>query len=63
MSSEPTDLSHLHPSVHAAALGPDQDRLRAVRADRWIGYDRATDALTRLEVLLHGRPSSACPTC
>ena len=39
------------PSVHAAALHDDQERLQVVRAERWIGYDRANDALTRLEAL------------
>ena len=39
------DLSHLHPAARAAALLPDAERLRLVRADRWIGYTRATEAL------------------
>ncbi len=46
------DLSHLHPAARAAALLPDAERLRLVRADRWIGYTRATEALGRLEALL-----------
>lgn len=47
-----SDLSHLHPSAQATALLPDEERLQAVRADRWIGYPRATGALDRLERLL-----------
>ncbi|MFI6369186.1 TniB family NTP-binding protein [Nocardia sp. NPDC050630] len=31
---------------------PVPERLRYVRGDRWIGYTRATEALTRLETLL-----------
>lgn len=46
------DLSHLHPSVRAAAALPDDQRLGIIRADRWIGYPRATEAITRLEELL-----------
>jgi hypothetical protein len=46
------DLAHLHESARAAALLPDEERLRYVRSDRWIGYPRAVDALERLETLL-----------
>ncbi len=45
------DLDHLHPSVRDVARLPAQERLRHVRADRWIGYSRATAALERLETL------------
>ncbi|WUX64314.1 TniB family NTP-binding protein [Streptomyces sp. NBC_01431] len=40
-----------------------RERLGYVRADRWIGYPRATEALEQLETLLVGRPSSGCRTC
>lgn len=33
------------------ALLPVEERLRHVRADRWIGYTRAADAIARLETL------------
>jgi hypothetical protein len=35
---------------------PDAERMHYVRADRWIGYTRAGEALSRLETLL-GTPS------
>jgi hypothetical protein len=47
----PVDLSHLHPAAQRIARLPDAERLRYVRADRWIGYTRATAALERLETL------------
>jgi hypothetical protein len=53
---DPLDLGHLHPSAQLLARLPDAERLRHVRADRWIGYSRATAALNRLETL-YGRPS------
>jgi hypothetical protein len=49
---EPLDLSHLHPSAHRIAMLPAVERVRHVRADRWIGYTRASEALTQLEQLL-----------
>ncbi|MTE16918.1 TniB family NTP-binding protein [Nocardia aurantiaca] len=49
---EPVDLSHLHPSAQPLALLPAVERVRHVRADRWIGYTRAGEALTRLDELL-----------
>ena len=45
------DLDHLHESARSVARLPAQERLRHVRADRWIGYTRATAALERLETL------------
>jgi len=47
----PVDLSHLNPTAQRIARLPDEERLRYVRADRWIGYPRATAALERLETL------------
>ena len=52
MVPEPTDLSHLHPAAQQVARLPDDERLQRVRADRWIGYTRATEALARLETLI-----------
>ncbi|SFO50906.1 TniB protein [Pseudonocardia ammonioxydans] len=52
VSSAAWDLSHLHPSAQDAAHLPDEERLQHVRADRWIGYHCAADALARLETLL-----------
>jgi hypothetical protein len=48
----PGDLAHLHEAARRIARLPDEERLRYVRADRWIGYPRATEALARLETLL-----------
>ena len=45
------DLSHLHVGAQRVARLPAAERLRYVRADRWIGYTRATEALERLETL------------
>lgn len=45
------DLSHLLPSVQAQARLPTQERMRHVRAERWIGYPRALAALERLATL------------
>ncbi|MGG7655408.1 TniB family NTP-binding protein [Kocuria rosea] len=45
------DLGHLHPTARAIARLPVDERLAHVRADRWIGYPRATAALERLEEL------------
>lgn len=49
---DPDELTHLHPAARPLALLPDQERLRYVRAERWIGYPRAEDALDQLETLL-----------
>ncbi len=49
---EPEDLSHLHEAARRVAPLPATERLRYVWADRWIGYTRATEALTQLETLL-----------
>ncbi len=45
------ELDHLHVSVRPVARLAAEERLRHVRADRWIGYSRATEALDRLETL------------
>ncbi|MHA7269661.1 TniB family NTP-binding protein [Arthrobacter sp. HLT1-20] len=45
------DLSHLQPWTQALARLPADERIRRIRADRWIGYPRAVQALTRLETL------------
>src|SRR5215470_4461572 len=46
------DVSHLTPTAHAAAMLPDAERIARIRADRWIGYNRAREALAKLEELL-----------
>jgi len=52
VSAELLDLAHLHPAARLVAALPDAERMRRIRADRWIGYPRAVDALERLENLL-----------
>ena len=61
MESEPGDLSHLTPTARAAASLPDDERIHRIRADRWIGYPRALEALGRLEALLEGPPKQRMP--
>ena len=45
------DLSHLLPAVQGLARLPADERIQRLRADRWIGYPRAVEALNRLETL------------
>jgi hypothetical protein len=45
------DLSHLHPAAREIARLPAGERLQYTRADRWIGYTRATEALSQLEAM------------
>jgi hypothetical protein len=45
------DLSHLLPAVQGLARLPANERIQRIRADRWIGYPRAVEALNRLETL------------
>jgi hypothetical protein len=45
------DLTHLHPASQEAARLPSAERLHRIRADRWIGYPKAVDAVERLEML------------
>jgi len=49
---ESLDLTHLHPSAQAIARLPVDERVHQIRADRWIGYPKAVEAVTRLETLL-----------
>ncbi|WP_156424668.1 TniB family NTP-binding protein [Arthrobacter sp. EpRS71] len=49
--NETGDLSHLHPVSRELAKLPTEERVRRIRADRWIGYPKALDAVARLEIL------------
>jgi hypothetical protein len=49
---EAEDLSHLRQAAQQIARLPGVERLAYVRADRWIGYTRAAEALAKLEALL-----------
>jgi type II secretory pathway predicted ATPase ExeA len=48
---EPEDLTHLVDSARSVARLPAAERIRHIRADRWIGYPRAMQAIERLETL------------
>jgi len=43
------DLGHLQSSAPGIAQLPNAERVQRIRADRWIGYTRAVEALGRLE--------------
>lgn len=45
------DLFHLLPAAQGLARLPAAERIQRIRADRWIGYPRAVEALNRLEIL------------
>ena len=45
------DLSHLHLAAQRVARLPPEERLRHIRADRWIAYHHAVDALSQLDEL------------
>ena len=47
------DPSHLTPAAQKLSKLPGNDRIAHIRADRWIGYTRAQQALNRLEEVLH----------
>ena len=47
----PVDLTHLHPAAREVARLPSSERVHRIRADRWIGYPKAVDAVERLEML------------
>ena len=51
-AGDPEDLSHLHVSTRRVARLPAAERLAHARADRWIDYTRAVQAVARLEELL-----------
>lgn len=43
---------HLHPAVQATARLSASERIDQIRADRWIGYPKAVEAVDRLQTLL-----------
>ena len=49
---EPLELSHLHPAAQPVARLPAAERVQRIRADRWIGYPKAVEAVERLETML-----------
>lgn len=49
---QPLDLSHLHPDIQPVARLSAGERVERIRADRWIGYPKAVEAVDKLEALL-----------
>lgn len=47
-----TDFSHLSEATKAIMSLSDEDRILHIRRDRWVGYDRANQIITKLEDLL-----------
>ncbi len=45
------DLFHLQAPARDVARLPGPERIKRIRADRWIGYPRAQEALARLQTL------------
>jgi len=45
------DLAHLLPETQHLARLPADERIQRIRADRWIGYPRAVEAVNHLETL------------
>lgn len=41
---------------------PAEERIRRIRADRWIGYPRAVQTLTGTKHSMTGPANNACPT-
>jgi hypothetical protein len=46
------EFSHLFPFIRPIAALSAEERIRRIRADRWIAYPRAEQALKKLEALL-----------
>jgi type II secretory pathway predicted ATPase ExeA len=46
------EFEHLFPASRAIAALSAEERIRRIRADRWINYPRAEQALAKLEALL-----------
>lgn len=52
-TAAPEDFDHLHAPVRPVAALPAEERIRHIRAERWIGYPRARAAVEQLDILLH----------
>jgi hypothetical protein len=55
------DMAHLRPEAYDLALLPANERLARLPANRWIGYTRASEALTLLGRLLDSEPGRVRP--
>ncbi|MEO0762041.1 MAG: TniB family NTP-binding protein [Pseudomonadota bacterium] len=47
-----TEFPHLYPAAGTLAALGAEDRIRRIRADRWVSYPRAEAALAKLETLM-----------
>lgn len=56
-------LPHLHPAVQATARLSASERIDQIRADRWIGYPKASRPWTGCKPCSGGHGSSACRIC
>jgi hypothetical protein len=55
------DTAHLRPEARELALLPAAERLARLPANRWIGYTRASEAITLLVRLLASEPGRVRP--
>lgn len=55
------ELPHLAPGAAAMANGPNHTRIRAIRSDRWVGFDRARRVLRHLDALCDHPPTTRPP--
>ena len=55
------NLSHLRAEVHELASLPTSERLARLPSNLWIGYTRASQAVTLLERLLTREPGRVRP--
>lgn len=55
------EFGHLNPAYRRFANFPNEKRIAWIRADRWIGFDQAGLALSRLENLLTYPPRDRMP--
>jgi Bacterial TniB protein len=52
MQPDNEPFAHLHPNARALAQQADEDRIRYIRSEHWIGYPRAIEGVGRMEELL-----------
>jgi hypothetical protein len=54
-------MAHLRPEARDLAMLPATERLARMPPNRWIGYTRASQAITLLEHLLEREPGRIRP--
>lgn len=55
------NFNHLSPEASALAMLPSMERLARLKMERWIGYTRANQALSKLQMLLSDEPGKLRP--